>query len=345
MNNPNWWPKKNKQVKRTLSTPLVRQQSRVQKRFFNWIDKRTPLAKQVSLTRKNLYIFPTKTGLSFFALSFLLWLIGTSYQNNLVLALSYLLISLIVVAIFHTYTNLAGVQVKALGAKPGFVGDSIYFNLQVTGHRIKNHDSLIIRWWDGEQAVYNFPVDQVVQIEVALKAHQRGILHPGKLLIETVYPLGIIRCWTWLNLDVSAIVFPKPLKAPFPVQFAGHNENEQGEHVSGGEDFSGLKEYRAGDSVKHISWKHYAREQGLYSKEYSGTRNQYNWLDWDEFSHFDAEQRLRAMCYWALTFEQQQNLYGLRLPGIKIEPALGDAQKLKVLSALACFELSQGRRI
>jgi len=342
MKYPTWWPQKNKRVERKSSVPPVRPQSRVQKRFFSWIDKRTPFAKQALLTRKNLYILPTKTGMSFFILSFLLWLIGTSYQNNLVLALSYLLISLVVVAIFHTYTNLAGIEVKALGAKPGFAGDSIYYNLQVTGHRVKNHDSLIIRWWEGEPAVFNFPANQVTQIEVGLEAHQRGILHPGKLLIETVYPLGIIRCWTWLNLDVSAIVFPKPLKASFPVQLVGHNENEQGEQVSGGEDFSGLKEYRAGDPVKQISWKHYAREQGLYSKEYSGTRNHHNWLDWDEFAHLEAEQRLSAMCYWALTFEQQQTPYGLRLPTIKVSPALGDAHKLKVLSALACFELSQG---
>ena len=338
----NWRPQKNKQIDAAQSEASIRHQSRFQKRFFNWIDKRTPLSQQATLTRKNLYIIPTKTGVSFFILSFILWLLGTSYQNNLVLALSYLLISLVIVAIFHTYTNLASIEVKVLGAKPGFVGESIYFKLQVKGNSVKHHDNLTMRWWGGKPETFNFTAKQATQIEVAIEAHQRGQLYPGKFLIESVYPLGIIRCWTWLNLDVSAIVFPKPLKVSFPAQLAGSNENDQGEQISGGDDFSGLKEYRPGDPVKHIAWKNYARGQGLYSKEYSGTRHHYNWLNWEEFSHLNAEQRLSAMCYWALAFEQQQNPYGLSLPGIKIEPAIGDAHRLTVLTALACFDIVQG---
>jgi len=342
MNYPSWWPKKvrTKDIGEAGSPPS--HQSRFQKHFFSWIDKRTPLSQQVTLTRKNLYIIPTKTGLSFFILSFILWLLGTSYQNNLVLALSYLLISLVIVAIFHTYTNLAGIEVNVLGVKPGFVGESIYFNLQVKGYHVKKHDNLTMRWWDGEPETFNFPAEKITQIQVASVAQKRGRFFPGKLLIESVYPLGIIRCWTWLNLDVSVIVFPKPLKVPLPTQFAGGNEHEQGEQIAGGDDFSGLKAYRAGDPVKHISWKHYAREQGLYSKVYSGTLDHQHWLNWDEFSDLGAEQRLSAMCYWVLVFEQQENLYGLQLPGTKIEPSLGDSHRLRVLSTLACFDISPG---
>jgi hypothetical protein len=105
----------------------ARQPSRWQVRFFHWLDKRVPLASSVFLTRKNIYTFPTLTGGSFLGLSLVLWLLGTTYQNNLILALSYLLISLIIVAIFHSYANLAGLQIKVLGAKPAFVGESVYF--------------------------------------------------------------------------------------------------------------------------------------------------------------------------------------------------------------------------
>ena len=318
-----------------------RQPNAWQMRFFRWIDKRSPVSRKVKLTRKNLYILPTATGFSFFLLSFILWLLGTSYQNNLVLALSYLLISLIVVAIFHTYANLAGLQIKVLGCKPVFVGENADFILQTEGLRDKGHDNLIIRWWDGEDACFDFKGENNTQIQVSLYADKRGIIKPGKLLIESVFPLGIIRCWTWLNLQASAIAFPEPLKVKFPTQRSGVNESEQGEQVSGSDDFSGLKEYRAGDPIKHIAWKHYAREQGLYSKEYTSTKNQDSWLDWNDFLHLQPEARLSALCYWCVQFDRLQITYGLRLPGKEILPALNDSHRLNVLSTLALFNINQ----
>ena len=320
---------------------IKRQPSSWQKRFFRWIDKRSPVARCVKLTRKNLYILPTTTGLCFFVLSFILWLLGTSYQNNLVLALSYFLISLIVVAIFHTYANLAGLQIKVLGAKPVFAGESVSFVLQVEGMRTKGHDNIVIRWWNGEEASFDFKGEERTQIKVHLYAHKRGIIKPGKLLIASVFPLGILRCWTWLNLPASTFAFPKPLKVKFPMQLTGGNESEQGEQVAGSDDFAGLKEYRAGDPIKHIAWKHYAREQGLYSKEYTNTRDQDSWLNWNDFLHLAPESRLSALCYWALQFEHLRIPYGLRLPDKEILPALNDSHRLKVLLALAQFNIHQ----
>jgi uncharacterized protein (DUF58 family) len=321
---------------------VKRQLSRLQLRFFRWVDKRAPLSQSVTLTRKNLYIFPTPIGLSFLGLSLLLWLVGTSYQNNLVLALSYLLISLLVVAIFHTYANLMGVQVKVLGAKPAFVGENVHFILQVQTERTKGSDNLTIRWWHGEDACFDFVGKKSTQIQVAVYAGKRGELHPGKLLIESRFPLGIIRCWTWLNLKASALVFPKPLKFPFPVTATvSGNDGEHGKQIAGGDDFYGLKEYRAGEPIKHIAWKHYAREQGLYSKEYGTARNSDTYLQWAHFSHLPAEQRLSALCYWALEFDRQGIAYGLHLPGKEFPPALGYEHRMGVLAALARFDIDR----
>lgn len=326
------------------ATYIDRQPNRWQARFFRWIDKRVPAARSVLLTRKNLYTFPTLTGFGFLTLSLVLWLLGTNYQNNLILALSYLLMSLVVVAILHTYANLAGLRIKVLGAKPAFVGETVYFILEVEGARAKGSDNLTIRWWNGEDACFDFEAGsdgkQTAQIQVGLHAVNRGYLYPGKLLLESTFPLGLIRCWTWLNLDARAVVFPKPLKVQFPLQAEGDGDGETGEQIAGGDDFAGLKEYRAGDPIKHIAWKHYAREQGLYSKEYASARNNDTWLEWNSFLHLAPEDRLSALCYWALEFDRLGIAYGLRLPGKQLPPALDDGHRLSVLSALARFDIS-----
>jgi uncharacterized protein (DUF58 family) len=330
-------------VKRTVTElHRGRQPSPWQVRFFRWADKRVPLATDVLLTRKNVYTLPTLTGFSFLGLGFVLWLLGTSYQNNLILALSYLLVSLIVVAIFHSYANLAGLQIKVLGAKPAFVGENVYFMLQIQGARAQGYENLTIRWWNGENASFDFEGKKSTQIRVGVYADKRGILQPGKLLIESCFPLGIIRCWTWLNLDAHAVIFPKPLQMTFPKQPLGDSDSEHGEQISGGDDFTGLKEYRAGDPIKHIAWKHYAREQGLYSKEYGRAPRRDSYLQWDAFSHLPAEERLSALCYWALEFDRTGITYGLRLPGKEFAPACSDGHRLNVLSALALFDINLG---
>ncbi len=319
------------------------QPSFLQKRFFAWLDRRAPRAKSVTLTRSNLYVFPTKIGCAFGGLSILLWMLGTNYQNNLILALSYLLVSLFVVAILHTYANLVGLRIRALGAKPVFAGDMAVFMLEVDGARTKGADNLIIRWWSGQDACFDFTGTEAKHIAVSLKTTDRGDFHPGKLLIESTFPLGIIRCWTWLNLDAQVLVFPRPLEAPMPPSAIGEDEGENGTQVAGGDDFAGLKPYRAGDAIKHIAWKHFARGQGLYTKEYARSEHSEKWLEWQHFLPHPLEERLCILCYWALQFDQAGVPYGLRMPGVELAPETGEGHLLTILSALARYNTSANK--
>jgi len=312
------------------------------RRYFRWIDKRTPVAKNITLTRNNLFIFPSFTGLGYLGLSALLWLLGTTYQNNLVLALSYLLFSLIVVAIFYTYANLSGLTINALGAKPAFVGENAVFILQVSSKHHKEHNNIQMRWWKGESKYFDFEKNQQETINLTAYADQRGLLNPGKLLIETCFPLGLLRCWTWLNVETSALVYPKPLAIARPQQSTGEFDDGLGEEVAGGDEFSGLKVYREGDSLKHIAWKHYAREQGLYVKEYISTQYSEAWLNWDDFAHLNSEDRLSALCYWCLQFEKEHIAYGLQLSNTQLAPDVGSMHQAAVLSRLARFDTGLG---
>lgn len=308
-----------------------------QKRFFKWIDKKYPPAKAVTLTRKNLYTFPTLMGFGFLGLGVLLWVLGTNYQNNLILALSYLLMSLMIVAILHTYANLAGLNVKVTAAKPVFAGETAQFQLEIGGVRARGNDNIAFKWWSGD-AVHCDLVNDGERLLVPAVTDKRGYFSPGRLLIETQFPLGLIRCWTWLNLDAQVIVFPKPLKVDYPGDSPATDGGELGVK-SRGDDFEGLRQYQPGDAIKHIAWKHYAQEQGLYTKLFASHHHQDIWLEWQSFLHLDIEQRLSALCYWALEFDRLAMPYGLRIPGKRLPPALGDTHKMNVLSALARFDL------
>ena len=81
------------------------------------------------------------------------------------------------------------------------------------------------------------------------------------------------------------------------------------------------------------------RESGaqLLTKEFSATASSELWLDWEEARAADVEARLSVLAHWVLQCERFGQSYGLRLPGVTIEPARGDAHRARCLEALALF--------
>ena len=307
-------------------------------RFFNWIDRRAPLAASHRLTHKNLYTFPNRQGFLFLLLLLVLWVMGTNYQNNLILGLCYWLSSLFVVSILHAYANLAGISIRFIGAQPVFAGDKAGFVLEVYSDHRRECESIQLCWEDGTPESIRLIPGEPLRLTLWFTSHQRGYLRPRRLLVQSQFPLGIIRCWTWLRLDAQALVYPRPTPCPEPGAALGDGTDQGAGEQRGGDEFSGLRTYIAGDSPKHIAWKQYAQDKGLFTKEYQQYLAADKWLDWDSLP-LPQEERLSGLCHWALAYEQQQLPYGLRLPGVQLAPNLGGQHLAEVLSALALFNL------
>src|SRR3954468_16864604 len=82
--------------------------SRLKKYFQRWAAKRAPRATKVVLRHKTIYVFPGKQGAGFLFVVLLIWILGTNYQNNLILGFSFFLISVMLVSIIHAFKNLLG---------------------------------------------------------------------------------------------------------------------------------------------------------------------------------------------------------------------------------------------
>ncbi len=310
------------------------------KRLNKWLDKRAPLSTHHKLAQHNLYTFPNLTGLGLAITILIIWLMGTNYQNNLVLAIAYLLISFFVVAIWQAYANLSGLEIKAITSQPGFAGDTIRFTLQLTTPNPHGSEYLELSWPGGKKIIADINCHSPFEIEVPCPSHHRGYLLPGRLLIESRYPLGVIRCWTHINLDITGLVYPKPVAGAEPEHITGDDDSEKSSHKKGGDDPGTLRSYQPGDSLKHIAWKLFARERGLHTKQNEQTLSNQKWLDWFGLS-LPQEKRLSILCYWALEYEQAGIQYGLILPEKKLSPDRGYQHLQNVLSELAIFGLNQ----
>ena len=323
-----------------MNTPLAAWRQAWQQRFYRWVDKRTPRTQQVRLNRKNLYIFPNLTGGLYLLVMLVIWMLGTNYQNNLILALAYLMGSIFVVGIHHTFANMAGVSVRVVDAKPTFAGEQAIFILELNCTHKNGCDNLELRWQNssGETQTISLNPNEPQQVNLRAPSKLRGYLRPGRLSIQSRFPLGIIRCWTWVNLDTQALIYPSPIATDEPHAQASDGKGEGGSSQRGGDDFSGLRDYQPGAPIKHIAWKQYAQDKGLFTKDYEAQRSADKWLDWNSLNH-PQEMRLSGLCYWALEYERQQIPYGLQLPGLSLAPTRGEHHLQTVLKALAEFNL------
>lgn len=315
-----------------------RLEQKILQRYRDWLDHRIPPRREITLVQTNIFIYPNVQFIYYFILVLLLWLAATNYENNLAFALSFLLLSLFVICIHHTYNNLSGLTLTLIGADPVFKNEFAEVELLLDSNSPRWRDAIRLGWPDATTITVGLVEKQALRIKVPLHALQRGWYQPGRLTVDTVFPLGIIRAVSYLDLDVRVLVYPQPVRHAH--WQAGHGKGSEGDAFVGGrgnEEFSHLDEYQPGLSLKRVAWKQFAKEQGMQVKQYGDYVSQQLWLEWEQFPGLATEERLSTLCYWALQLDKKGEAYGLRLPGCELAPASGAVHRQAVLTALALF--------
>ncbi|MBU2965470.1 DUF58 domain-containing protein [Amphritea sp. 2_MG-2023] len=317
---------------------------RLSRAVFEWSLRRSPRLKKLTLSQRRIYIMPSRSGFMFLLLLLVMLVLAINFQNNLMFAVTFLLASLFVVTILHTYANLSGLTIEFLRGHPCFEGEQAAFDLLLTPQQ-RQYESIQLRLGQESGCAVDLLDDQPVSLTLYQTPPRRGMFQAGPLLIETYYPLGLFRAWTWLQVDLSMPVYPRPVKggqlADLNTVGSGEQSSTDQSERSGGEEFAGLVTYEPGMSLKRVAWKHYARGQGMHAKEYVELRDHQRWLSWELWPELNPEARLSRLTWWLLQLHQQGEAYGLDIPGCHIQPNQGESHRLKVLTALACFGLDE----
>jgi len=311
-------------------------------RFQQFINRHIPPGSSITLDRHVIFIFPSKAGLWFAMLLLLMLLAAINYQNNMAFALVFLLSSLFIVTILHTFANLSGLSFQALRAGPAFVGDSVPFELLLSRQGTKSYFDINIYWPESEVQLVTLMAQDQQRVTLHLAALKRGRFKPGRLKIETFYPLGLLRAWTWIELDWAAIIYPQPLACEYNSQSVSASDSGEAIPVPGTEDFYQFRQYQPGDTPKHLFWKGYAKGGELQTKQFVSYRQHSSLLSWENVDG-GVELRLQKLCYQVLKLEKSDRDYGLSLPGIAIAPDHGERHLQRVLTALAEFNARGAR--
>jgi uncharacterized protein (DUF58 family) len=306
-------------------------------RFRQWVNRRIPPAREVTLDQRRIFIFPSRAGFFFGCCLLVMLIAAINFENNLSYGLTFLLATLFIVATLHTYANLSGLTIRALRAEPAFSGQQSDFHLMIERSKQRKHIALYLKWPTSSDALVSLVADDSVKVQLHMAVDQRGWFNPGRLLLESTYPLGLLRCWTWIDLDLHALVYPRPLGSADLPGLASATPGGAAAMVIGNDDFYGFRNYRKGDSLRQVHWKGLAKGQGVLTKQYTAYADRSVWLDWEMFPGTGTEQRLSHLCHWVLEFDLRRDEYGLRLPGVVIEPAVGEKHRDRVLKELALY--------
>jgi len=326
----------------------------INKRFDRWLSRRVPSRFQHKLSNRNIFILPTRFGFSYLIFDVLLFLLGTNYQNNIILLLSYLLASLFITVMLHSFYNFSQLTFSSKAKQSSFAKQVINFPISVIGS--KTHFDINFQFYESLHNVKSVKPVKLAEcnteaIEVLLPwyAQQRGVYQLGRVKVFSEYSLGLFITWSLLDFSHTAVVFPEPKRLSGNQQFLtglDDNDKDNGAYMqatAGGDDYSELKNYVLGESQARIAWKQLARGQGKFSKNYQAQQGSLRWLTLSNMPSTDIETKLQFLCFLILEYSQNKQRFGLilDLPSStknsatrKIEPNTGYKHQESCLIAL-----------
>lgn len=299
---------------------------------------RKPETGTIFLAQRRVYILPTRHGLTF-ALALGLMLIGSiNYSLSLGYVLTFLLAGIGIVSILHTFRNLAHLYVSAGRVEPVFAGDTVRFELHLENRRDVPRHSVALICAGGTTSCEILP-NRVETVVVAVKAARRGWLQLPRVTMETRYPMGLFRAWSYVRPDVRAVVYPKPDDALLPLPRPSEGMGDAMNAGTGTDDFSGLRTYQSGDSPRHVAWKAVARGEALLTKVFAGRAAMEMWFDWNDLPpQMGTEQKLSRLARWVLLAHASGLRFGVKLPGLDVPLGSSDDHRQACLRALALHD-------
>jgi uncharacterized protein (DUF58 family) len=264
-------------------------------------------------------------------------LTAINYQNSMIYMLVFLIAVMCVFTIHFSFDNLHGLTISKLLVEPAFAGDSVLVTFSLSGKATKPYYSVRLSWPNESEVSSDVKVNEVVIVQLALATTCRGILLAPRLLIESVYPFGLIRVWSWLDLDVKGIVYPKSIKGvPIPVSVSDGGGGDVKLYL-GSDNFNGLRNFNRGDSLKHVAWKQFARQGELLTKEFESPKAQNNMFALADYAHASIETALSHLCFDILNAEARGEFYALNLGKSITEMKRGPEHLRQCLELLALF--------
>ncbi len=316
----------------------------VRLRFRAWSQSRQPPSDTRVLTQRNVYIVPTRAGFMFAGTLIVLLVASLNYQLNLGYVLTFLLAGSGVVSLHVTHNTLRGLTLHLRPVAPVFAGDAALLECVLTSpDRPRFGIGLnVIAGPERNVSWTNVPAGGQSSTTVSYVPEQRGLEPLPAIAIETRFPLGLFRAWTFWRPASRLLVYPRPEPQPPAVPLARAVPGGSVERAASNGETDGVRTYRRGDPLKLVVWKKAAKalDSGgeLVSRDTRAALQRQLQFDWTMCAGLPDEERLSRLTAWVLAAQRSGAEYALELPGVSLPATSGDAHRRRCLEALALWK-------
>jgi uncharacterized protein (DUF58 family) len=225
-------------------------------------------------------------GLVYVSLLALLAVAAMNNQNNLLFWLFGVMVSGLVISAIITNLMIWRLKVRRLDPQSGSVGEPLIVRYAVTNraalvpafniHLSEVSNSSAGSDWtqlmkDARAWIMHVGPGETVHGETIFWPTRRGQVAFNRLRIWTTFPFGIFRKSITITQPLTTLIYPmvyelRPgiLDAVLPAGLIGARVTQ---HSGAGDDYFGVREFKPGDSMRHIAWKQTARTDELITIE------------------------------------------------------------------------------
>lgn len=270
-----------------------------------------------------------------------MWYAGAAQQNGGAYILAFLTAAIAAVSMLQARANLRGVQITSGIIPPTEAGRPVRLPLTLSVGNGREPCGLEITGEGIASPVFieKVSLQQPTRIELNLTTRESGHHDDLTVIVRSFYPLGVFTAQRAIKLAQSRLVLPKPEGTlPLPAAQDAKSGDQPAATKPGkigeGDDFAGVREWQAGDPLRHVDWKAVARGRPMMVKLWSGNPSKLVWLEWNQLD-LPAGQRVKQLAQWVEQAEAEGLEYGLRLPDVEVQPAAGAEHRRRCLEALA----------
>ncbi|GAA5006801.1 DUF58 domain-containing protein [Acinetobacter puyangensis] len=293
--------------------------SLLKKYWQNWLSRRFQLKGSKTLAQRDVLVFFNREGYLYLVLLLITFIAGINYGNNLVLALCFLLSSILLLSFYLAFRQLYGLNITYEVAELGQAGQPFTIKFKFVPQKNQIHLHLRCEYLQQAKKITILKSPLVVQFDHIVS--KRGLYQLTPLYFYSVYPFGIIRAWSFVYPQKQVWIAPRPIEVDL-TQFGFKSFLQQ--QQQGTEDFSHLREFQSGDALNRIAWQQYAKGRGLLVKQFEEVPHHALNFYYDQMPSSLHEEKLGQLMYLVEQAYLQQTGFNLTLPSQSLPFGMGE---------------------
>lgn len=273
---------------------------------------------------RSLYIIPSRFGALWLCGTALLLLVAIQTGSNSSLLLAFLMVGLMLLAMFLTHDSLQGLSLYGSESQPGFAGASVQYAFRLRSRSPRQR--LQVRFQGSPPVQIDALPSGDSVIHLSWLPDQRGWQLPPRLIVDTVAPLGLFICWTRWQPRQAQLIWPARRSGPV-------DEVQPTAHRDGLDEWQDLRPYRDGDRQSLVDWSSAAKGRPLQVKRFQEPEQPERILA--PASGIPRERALQHLADRIWRLHQRGEAFGLQLQGRMLPVQRGRVHRDACLELLA----------